>query len=161
MTKFVPSFSRRKGYTPKQSLDFSSLMEKQAKPVYERMGIIFPVITSSTVNFIAEFKTVSLLEIARGLDIPHQLVSQRIKILLKLDIVSAHKDPQDKRKTNYKLTQLGVAQNELFAAYLSSADKVFNELDAELGVDLMALLSLVNKSFANKSLEQRIFSKGD
>ena len=95
MTKFVPSFSSRKGYTPKQALDFSSLMEKQAKPVYERMGIIFPVITSSTVNFIAEFKTVSLLEIARGLNIPHQLASQRIKILLKLDIVSPHKDPQD------------------------------------------------------------------
>jgi len=148
-----------RGFTPKLAMDFASLMEKQAKPVYENIGIIFPVIASSTVSVIGNNQTASLLDIARALDVPHQLAAQRIKKLLQLDIISTHKDIRDKRKTNYQLTELGKTQNDLLNLYLSKADNVFSELNDELDLDLMALLQQVNESFAGKSLFQRIFSE--
>lgn len=140
-------------------MDFASIMEKQAKPVYESIGIVFPVIASSTVNFIGKSQSASLLDVARALDIPHQLAAQRIKKLLKLNIISPHKDTGDKRKTNYQLTEFGKIQNEFLKLYLSKAENVFSDLNDEIGIDLMALLQQVNKSFIEKDLYQRIFSE--
>ncbi len=140
-------------------MDFASLMEKQARPVYKSIGIIFPVITSSTVNVIAQNQSASLLDVARALDIPHQLAAQRIKKLLKLNIISTHKDIEDKRKTNYQLTELGKTQNDLLNLYLSKADKVFSDLNEEIDVDFMVLLQQVNESFTARSLFQRIISE--
>ncbi|TPH13980.1 hypothetical protein [Litorilituus lipolyticus] len=147
----------RRGFTPKLALDFSSLIEKQAKPVYERMGLMIPVITSSTVVFFIEHKTASLLDIARYLDIPHQLASQRVKALLKRNVICAYKDTSDKRKTNYQLTEFGIEQGNILMDYLDKADFVFEELNNELGLDLKSLLTLLNKSFEITTLEQRVF----
>lgn len=147
----------RRGFTPKLALDFSSLIEKQAKPVYEQVGLIIPVITSSTVVVLIEREAASLLDIARELDIPHQLVSQRVKALLKLSVICAYKDPHDKRKTNYQLTEFGIAQGNILMDYLDQADLVFEELNNELGLDLKSILKQLNKSFELTTLEQRFF----
>jgi DNA-binding MarR family transcriptional regulator len=147
----------KRSFTPKLALDFASLMEKQASLVYEKMGIVLPVITSSTVCFIGEQKKASLLEIARALNITHQLAAQRIKILLNLEIISASKDLTDKRRTNYALTVIGQKQNLLLIEYLNHAEQIFVEFNKELGTDLMTLLIQVNKSFTDRSLFKRIF----
>lgn len=144
---------------PKLAFDFASLIERQAKPVYERMGLVIPVITSSTVAFIVENKTASLLDIARGLSITHQLAAQRVKLLLKLEIIQAFKDTKDKRKTNYQLTQLGIEQSKILSSYLTKVSLVFEQLNEELGCDLMELLLKVNKSFQVNSLENRLFKE--
>ncbi|WP_448568044.1 hypothetical protein [Thalassotalea ganghwensis] len=149
----------RLGFLPKEAFDFASLMEKQAKPVYEEMGIVIPVITTSTLVLIQQLKVASLLDIARGLNISHQLAAQRIKSLMKLQLLYAEKDVSDKRKTNYSLTELGEAQAQLVSAYLDQADQVFAELNIEFGRDLMKLLKQVNQSFVKKTLQQRIYSE--
>lgn len=148
-----------RGFTPKLAMDFASIMEKQAKPVYESIGIVFPVITSSTVSVIDKNQSASLLDVARALDVPHQLAAQRIKKLLKLNIISPHKDIEDKRKTYYQLTEFGKTQSELLNFYLSKADNVFSDLNDEIGIDFMALLQQVNESFKARDLFQRIFSE--
>ena len=146
----------RIGFLPKEAFDFASLMEKQAKPVYEAMGIVIPVITTSTLVIIQQLKAASLLDIARALNISHQLAAQRVKILLKLQLLNAEKDVNDKRKTNYTLTAFGETQAQLVAAYLARADHVFEQLNVELGLDLMQLLKQVNQSFIKQSLQQRM-----
>lgn len=157
INRVINSELSKKGFMPKLANDFASLIEKQAKPVYQTMGLVIPVITSSTVVFIFENKTVSLLDIARGLEITHQLASQRVKILLKLGIIQAFKDTNDKRKTNYQLTEFGIEQSKILSSYLEKASLVFSELNEELGCDFMELLFKVNKSFQVNSLESRIF----
>ncbi|WP_371373207.1 hypothetical protein [Thalassotalea aquiviva] len=147
----------QKAFMPKLALDFATLIEKQAKPVYEQMGLVIPVISSSVVVFIFERQSAPLLDIARGLGITHQLAAQRVKALLKLNIISAHKDKRDNRKTNYQLTEFGIAQSAILFAYLKKANDVFEDLNEEFGVDLMTLLAQVNQSFKMKSLAQRIF----
>ncbi|WP_462152242.1 hypothetical protein [Pseudoalteromonas xiamenensis] len=143
-------------FMPKQAFDFVSLIEKQAGVVFQWMGLIIPVITASTLTLIAEKKSISLLEIARGLGIPHQLAAQRVKTLLKLNIIVGDKDESDKRRTNYQLTPLGEQQNHLLINYLFHADRVFSALTEEIGVDLMAALKAANQSFEERPLTERI-----
>lgn len=143
-------------FLPKLAFDFVSMVEKQAGIVYQQMELIIPVITSSTLILIAEQGTASLLEIARGLGIPHQLAAQRVKALLKLQVIVADKDSADKRRTNYQLTTLGTQQHQILLTYLDHADKVFAALTEEFGVDLMEVLTAVNKSFVERPLANRI-----
>ena len=143
-------------FMPKLAFDFVSMIEKQAGVVYQSMGLIIPVITSSTLVLIATQQKASLLEIARRLDIPHQLAAQRVKTLLKLQVISADKDNSDKRRTNYQLTAMGQQQHQLLLTYLQHADKVFAALTIELGVDLMAVLTAANSSFVERPLTSRI-----
>jgi len=159
MKNYRCSVTQRQGFTPKLALDFVTLMEKQAKPAYERMGLIIPVISTSTVIFILESQEASLLDIARGLGITHQLAAQRIKTLTKLGIICAHKDTNDKRRTNYRLTKLGFEQSQLLITYLQKADQVFKDLNEELGLDLMHVLKQVCGSFELNSLADRIFKE--
>lgn len=159
MKELNQSYQHKRSFTPKLALDFASLMEKQASPVYEKMGIIFPVITSSTVYFIGAQEAASLLEIARALSIPHQLAAQRVKILLKLSIISSSKHISDKRRTNYELTALGREQYTLLIEYLIHAEQIFTKLNAELNIDLMKVLAQVNKSFIERPLFERIFTE--
>jgi DNA-binding MarR family transcriptional regulator len=154
-----PRFKR--SFTPKLAWDFASSMEKQAAVVYEKMGLIIPVITSSTLCFISEQKKVTLLEVSRALGISHQLAAQRVKTLLQLDIILASQDPSDKRRTNYLLTAKGHKQNKLLDTYLIQVEQTFIELNEELDIDLMLLLEQVNNCFAKCSLYQRIFKEGD
>ncbi|WP_124748957.1 winged helix-turn-helix transcriptional regulator [Alteromonas facilis] len=151
----------RQGFMPKAALDFASMMENQAKPVYQRMGITIPVITTSTIMFIQQHREASLLDIARGLDISHQLAAQRVKTLLKLEVIVAQKDSSDKRKTNYSLTELGEAQCELIEAYMQRADAVFKQINDELGFDLQKVLINLSDSFHSRSLLTRFFNSGD
>lgn len=151
----------KRSFTPKLALDFASKMEKQAAPVYQQLGLIIPVITSSTLCFIADHKKTSLLEIARALTIPHQLAAQRVKILLQLELIIAEKDPNDKRRTNYILTTQGHKQNKLLDQYLLLAEQAFIELNQELELDLMLVLEQVNSCFAKRSLLERMLNKGD
>lgn len=151
----------KRSFTPKLAWDFAATMEKQAAPVYQQFGLIIPVITSSTLCFIAEHKKSSLLEIARALGTTHQLAAQRVKILLQLELISADKDPDDKRRTNYTLTAKGVKQNELLDKYLLQAEQAFIELNQELELDLMLVLEQVNSCFAKRSLLERMLNKGD
>ncbi len=147
-------------FLPKLAFDFVSMIEKQAGIVYKQMELIIPVITSSTLILIADQGTASLLEIARGLGIPHQLAAQRVKALLKLQVIVADKDSADKRRTNYQLTTLGTQQHQVLLTYLEHADKVFAALTEEFGVDLMEVLSAVNKSFVERPLANRIREGG-
>ncbi len=147
-------------FMPKLAFDFVSIVEKQAGAVYQRMGLVIPVITSSTLALIADQEKASLLEIARGLNISHQLAAQRVKTLLKLNVIVADKDNTDKRRTNYQLTALGVQQQQLLLTYLSHADKVFAALTEEFGVDLIEVLTAVNQSFTERPLASRIREGG-
>ena len=149
----------KRSFTPKLAWDFASVMEKQAAPVYGKLGLEIPVITSSTLCLIAEQKQASLLEVARALGITHQLAAQRVKTLLQLDIIFADKDKSDKRRTNYALTAKGQKQNTLLGQYLRQAEQAFLELNEELNIDLMLLLEKVNTCFAKRSLGQRIFKE--
>ena len=85
MNDFAEFINNNAAFTNKRFFDLVTLINEQADIVYQRLGIKFPVVVSSTVLYLAKSKEGSLTEIAKGLGMSHQLISQRIKILLNLE----------------------------------------------------------------------------
>jgi DNA-binding MarR family transcriptional regulator len=158
MSYLQKNSSNSHAFTPKAALDFAFLIEKQAEQVYGRFDIRFPVITSSTMHFIGLTKEASLADVAKALEIPHQLASQRIKLLLELEMIQSRADEQDKRRTLYSLTKLGKRQYILLEKYLESAEQVFQKLNEALGINLLDCLQEAKRAFIDSSLNERILS---
>lgn len=142
-------------FTAKMALDFALLVSRQAESVYERKGITFPVTVSSTVLYLTGVNTASLVEIARALGHPHQLIAQRLKILLKLELIKCAPDPNDRRRTVYSLTKEGSRQSVRLRKYCGEAAKVFSDLSDEIGVDLLSALGAAVSSLQQTPLSRR------
>ncbi len=138
--EFKEALGKDPAFTAKMALDFAVLVAKQAEEVYSAKGMAFPVQVSSTLLYILRAGTASLLEIARALDHPHQLVAQRIKIMDKLGLLSKEPDPNDGRRTVFRLTDAGKAQGDRLEAYCKEAAAVFSALSDEVGTDLITHL---------------------
>ena len=146
-------------FTAKMAYDFAMLVGRQAESVYQSMGIAFPVTVSSTVLYLTKVKASSLAEIARALDHPHQLIAQRLKTLLKLELIESKPDPSDRRRTEYRLTKKGKSQGKHLQKYCSEADGIFSDLSTELGVDLLAALRNAHAALQDVPLSRRFTSK--
>jgi DNA-binding MarR family transcriptional regulator len=153
--EFKSSISVNKAFMAKRVFDLYLLILKQAEEVYQNKGMLFPVIVSSTILFLASVKSASLSQTAKALGQPHQLIAQRIKILLKLKMISSSPDINDKRRTLYKLTGLGKKQGALLDDYCLEAAVAFNDLSGELGLDLHQLLNQACEALEQKSFAQR------
>ncbi|MEH6409177.1 MAG: hypothetical protein V7741_01535 [Hyphomonas sp.] len=145
-------------FTAKMALDFALLVSKQAEIVYESKGITFPVTVSSTVLYLARVKAASLVEIARALGHPHQLISLRLKTLLKLELIVSDPDFEDRRRVVYSLTEKGKSQSARLQKYCGEAAEVFRDLSDEVGVDLLAGLRAAFDSMQSTPLSSRFES---
>lgn len=157
---FQAALATDSAFTGKLALDLAYLIEAQAEDVYVQRDIIFPVIASSTMLFMDSVASASLLEIAKVLGHPHQLVAQRIKALLNLKLLKAKGDAGDKRRTLYSLTPAGRIQAQRLKDYCSDASSVFSALSAELGVDLQHVLRNACANLKQIPLGKRIEALG-
>jgi DNA-binding MarR family transcriptional regulator len=142
-------------FTGKMALDFAHLIGIQAESVYQARGIVFPVSASSAMRFLDSVETASLLDVTRALGHQHQLVAQRVKILLKLELIEAQADPHDKRRTLYRLTPAGRRQAQTLQDYCVQAAIVFEELSSEVGCDLLAALRTAARALQKTTLFER------
>lgn len=152
---FTEYLNNSVAFTSKRLLDLFLLINEQADIVYKKIGIEFPVLVSSTVLFLSRNEKGTLTEISKGLGLSHQLVAQRIKILLKMELIEKRPLKSDKRKTNYELTEKGKKQSEILHLYCKGAEIAFNSLSQDVGVDLHTVIdnaihSLIKKSFSER-----------
>ncbi len=157
---FQAALESDSAFTGKMALDLAYLIEAQAEGVYVQRDIIFPVIASSTMLFMDSVESASLLEIAKALGHPHQLVAQRIKTLLNLKLLKAKGDASDKRRTLYSLTSAGRIQTQRLKDYCADASLAFIALSAELGVDLQHVLRNARVNLKQTPLGKRIEALG-
>jgi len=157
MTKnpFYDSKVIDKAYTAKKLLDLAYLIQSQVTEVYRRKGMIFPVICSSTLLFLSRHGPASVTEVAKALEHPHQTVAQHFKTLSKLDIVQNRKDPLDKRRAEYFVTETGKDQADRLEQYNVEAADVFKSLDDDLAQDLGQILDAGRHSLLHRSMADR------
>lgn len=160
-SEFKQSMEQNRAFTAKRVFDLHLLILKQAEDVYVSRGMIFPVAVSSVILFLSTAKRASLTEISKALGQPHQLIAQRVKILVKLALISGVQDPDDKRRTVYEFTEAGLSQRDLLIDYCSEAEVAFGDLSNELGVDLHEVLDKACKALENKSFAVRFPSYGE
>lgn len=156
---FVNSETIRKAYLGKHAQNLLFLSSEQVADVYKDRGITIPVRLSSTLQFISQQPGVALADIARALDIPHQLVSQRTEKLLKLGLAKKHPDPHDGRRSEYHLTENGSAQAALLKTCMEDTALIYGDLYDEIGCDLaQALLDAIH-ALERTSLRTRFKDK--
>ncbi|WDI30889.1 MarR family winged helix-turn-helix transcriptional regulator [Hyphococcus flavus] len=129
---------------------------EQGDDYLAQAGIVFPARINSTILLIDEYSEVSTNDIAGKLGHPHQLVAQRVELLLSLKLVTRVPDPYDNRRKVLKLTSKGKAQVKLLRRCLTDASSAFDRLFQELGVDLNQTLDNAYAAFLNQSLFERV-----
>lgn len=139
--KFYDQLKSNNSFLAKTVFDLHRLIQAQSDELYLEKDMGFPVAVSSTLLFMSQEPNVSTMQVATALDITHQLVSQRIKMLLKLGLIEGSTDENDKRKTLYSLTSKGQQKIQVLNLYCLDAANAFSDLSDEVGVDLQKVLN--------------------
>lgn len=137
--------------------NFQDLGLKQCRAVFERTGIIVPVKSCSLLIAISEGAGVSASDLSRRLGYSHQRVLQKTPELVRLALISIHKDPGDERRKVLQLTKKGKAQVAKLEGVLPSIERAYTELFKEVG-DIHRIVSDASTALEKRSLDERIQS---
>jgi len=97
----------------------------------------------------------SIADIAHSLGLSHQLVTQRINLLIKLGVAEEYAHPEDGRKCLICLTQKGKKQAQGLLGISNLAGRAYQELFNELGVDFERVVLQVNTALKERSISLR------
>lgn len=158
--KFSNQLQSNNSFLAKTVFDLHRLIQAQSDELYLEKNMGFPVAVSSTLLLMSQQRKVSTMEVASALSITHQLVSQRIKILLKLGLIEGSADKNDKRKTLYVLTPKGQQKTQVLNLYCLDAANAFSDLSDEVGVDLQKVLNAAINALQKKPFGKRFPSNG-
>lgn len=140
-------------FVGKAAEDLGQLIGEQIKPVYQSIGVIVPVKSCSIIHALEGVKHATLTELAKQLQQSHQLVKQKIPKLLDLKLIVVAQDPSDKRRQQYRLTDLGRKQAQLLQEH--SMQAVYQSLSDEINADIFQVLNAAISGLKAKDLLSR------
>lgn len=137
-----------------------ALHDLQVQTIFDAQGLAIPIRACSIIMVLDQDGPQSLLQIARRLELPHQLVAQRANMLLDRQLITRTSDPIDRRKSNFELTAFGEAQLVLLKSYCQNIERVYEELFTSVGVQLDEVLLTVTNALKRESLLIRLEKLG-
>lgn len=146
----------RAAFLATQLRSLADLISEQGNELLDNAGLSIPSRAVSPVLLIAERGQVSVADIAKELNQPHQLVTQRVEVLLALGLVERLKDPSDQRRKLLILSDKGKQEFLLLEHCLRDAGKVFLALYQEIGCDLPEVAQRVTAALSSRSILSRI-----
>ncbi len=158
MSTDIDRHFRRTAFIARQLESVVEVIVQQGEAILDDAGVEFPSRAVSAVLLIGERGSVSAADIADALGQPHQLVSQRIELLIESGVVDRVADPNDGRRKILRLTDKGVQQHERLEARLDEADRVFAALFEEIECDLSAVCRRTLLALNESSLLTRLNS---
>ena len=161
MNHYLDAHPRRGAFIANMLDRLADLISEQSELLLQDAGLAFPARAVSTVLLIGERGAIAAADIAGALKQPHQLVTQRIDLLIAASVVERLADPADGRRKVLRLTPKGVDQFERLRVCLAQADKVFAALFKELGCDLPAVALSAMASLEQSSVVERTRSLQD
>lgn len=159
MPDFLEEGLFKNAYLGKHALALVMQTSTQMEIVYQLRGLIIPLQVSSVLQYLAGNDGSATADIARQLKIPHQLVAQRAKVLLDLDLIERRKASDDARRVELFLTESGRQQASLLMDCMLDTASIYEELFAEIGVDLIDALLTAAQHLEARSLRQRFAEK--
>jgi DNA-binding MarR family transcriptional regulator len=134
----METHSRRAAFLANTLEALATQIVAQGEVMLQSAGIDFPARACSTVLLLGERGEMSAADLAKSLGQPHQLVTQRIELLIELGIVARVEDPYDARRKVLRLTRKGRSQFDRLDRVLDETQAAFHELFREIGCDLSA-----------------------
>jgi len=135
-----------------------NMIVEQGEQLLLDAGIDFPSRSVSTVLMIGEVGKISAADIAVALSQPHQLVTQRIELLLDMKIVKRVSDPKDGRRKILMLTAKGTRQFKQLQKRLALADRAFETLFEDIDCDLISAAERAMDALTSNTILQRVKS---
>lgn len=134
----------------------ADLIVNQGQEFLNDAGLDIPSRMVSIVLLIENKREITAAEIASALDQPHQLVTQRIQILMDLALIERKADPGDRRRKLLVLTEKGTAQCKILHASLAQAADVFTTLFKEIDCNLADVAMRAIAALDRSSILDRI-----
>ncbi|MEZ5953128.1 MAG: winged helix DNA-binding protein [Hyphomonas sp.] len=132
------------------------LIADQGDDLLREADITVPARAVACTLFIGDKGQVSLADIAKALDEPHQLSAQRVEGLIELGLLERRDDPKDRRRKVLRLTKSGKAQYQRLLVRLAEIEQALTELYAEIDHDLPAILDRAIDALRRTPLLERI-----
>lgn len=133
----------------------STLIETQSEVIFKERGVLIPVKSCSLMTQLARLEHATAADLARALNVSHQLVLQKLPKLLKLRLITATQDLEDARKKSFSLTATGKKQIEIFIECRDLIKQAYAGLFDEVG-DLFSLTNTFVGALEKKPLSERI-----
>ncbi len=153
---YISTHALRGAFVAYQLEHLADLISEQGELLLEDAGLEFPARTVSSLLLIGEHGEISTADIANILKQPHQLVTQRIELLITSKIIERFVDPNDGRRKILRLTVRGADQFKRLQDCLAKAVRAFAVLFEELECDLPVLTQLATKALNQKSVLERV-----
>jgi DNA-binding MarR family transcriptional regulator len=113
-----------------------ALIIEQGDEALKHSKIEFPGRATPTILLLAKEGPMSAADIARRLKESHQLVTQRLDLLIEKKIATRVADPRDGRRKLLRITTKGYDQLKLLGVELRIVEQIWAQLFDEIGADL-------------------------
>ncbi|MBF7072099.1 MarR family transcriptional regulator [Glaciecola sp. MH2013] len=143
---FLAHFSRR----------LAEVIIEQGSEIVQAHGITTPITAISTIFFLTDTGSVTVAELAEALGVTHQMTTQRVNSLEKLGLIYRKPNPQDKRAKTIHLTKLGMTEEKLLRPIMRDINLIFDQLNKEVGCELMSKIRQAELALVEKSLVKRL-----
>ena len=134
----------------------AALLTAQGERLLQDAGLSFPSRASSAVLLMGERGSASAADIAAALDLPHQLATQRVELLLSLGLFERIDDPDDGRRKILRLTAKGANEFQILQAVLQDASNAFQSLFEDIDSDLQAVLDRMISALNQRPVLERV-----
>ncbi len=128
----------------------AGMIVEQGNELLHDAGITIPSRAVSLLLLVGEHGKLSAADIAVTLGQPHQLVTQRIDVLVDLGVVERRGDPADGRRKILALTVKGDAYYAKLQIILSEAataiDGLFEEIECNLSIFAMKAMHALGRA---------------
>lgn len=159
MNDFLNAHPLRGAFLAHALEDVARLIVDQGDALLSAHGLDIPSRAVSTLIFIGDHGQTTTAEIAKALNQPHQLVAQRLELLSRAGLLERPTATLDRRRKPVALTALGAERVERLRLILARADRAFDALSTELGLDLAALPSRLTSALKARPLIERAASQ--
>ena len=134
----------------------TDLIADQGEEMLRDAGITVPSRAVSIVLIAGERGEISAADVAQVLGQPHQLVTQRVDLLVKLGMLERAIDPKDKRRKILRLTSVGTEQFSQLVKRMEQVSAVFTALFEEIECDLADMSRKAADALGRSSLLARV-----
>jgi len=156
---FYEQLSINSAFLGARTQRLSDLISEQGNAFFRDVGLVVPVRCNSTILFLHNCGPSSLVEIARALDLPHQLVAQRTSLLEEFSILTRKADPNDQRRRTFHLTRKGKREADRIEQRCRDAIEVFENVNKELGVNLGKILDAAHAALSHQTMLDRTIGR--
>ncbi len=115
-------------------------------------SIELPSRVASSLIYLKHHGPTSVANLARALAASHQLVSQRVAILIENDLITKAADKSDRRRTLLRLSAKGRRLANSVDELCQSGNDVYRSIFEEIGVDVNKCVIEMRKALERRSL---------